>query len=91
MKYRILLRITEWLERKMQRSADYSRNDPEWNELQNEVNALKRELRQREAPTMRRALTALGLIATLGLAVVGLVEIFPIIRTLTAWQAGCFG
>ncbi|HGE2118428.1 hypothetical protein [Pseudomonas aeruginosa] len=40
---------------------------------------------------MRRALTALGLIATLGLAVVGLVEIFPIIRTLTAWQAGCFG
>ncbi|HIE0838046.1 TPA: hypothetical protein ACXJOU_000668 [Pseudomonas aeruginosa] len=47
MKYRILLRITEWLERKMQRSADYSRNDPEWSELQNEVNALKRELRQK--------------------------------------------
>ncbi|EPG5770604.1 hypothetical protein PA15_0327620 [Pseudomonas aeruginosa HB15] len=40
---------------------------------------------------MRRALTALGIIAALGLAVVGLVEIFPIVRTLAAWQAGCFG
>lgn len=40
---------------------------------------------------MRRTLTALGIIAALGLAVVGLVEIFPIIRTLAAWQTGCFG
>ncbi|MFU2754504.1 hypothetical protein ACM7N0_11950 [Pseudomonas aeruginosa] len=40
---------------------------------------------------MRRALIALGIIAALGLAVVGLVETFPIIRTLAAWQAGCFG
>ncbi len=38
---------------------------------------------------MRRALTALGIIAALALAVVGLVEIFPILRTLAAWQAGC--
>ncbi len=38
---------------------------------------------------MRRALTALGLIATQGLAVVGLVEIFPMLHTLAAWQAGC--
>ncbi|MFU6984619.1 hypothetical protein [Pseudomonas paraeruginosa] len=40
---------------------------------------------------MRRALTALSIIAALGLAVVLAVEIFPIIRTLAAWQAGCFG
>lgn len=32
-----------------------------------------------------------GAAHALGLAVVGLVEIFPIIRTLAAWQAGCFG
>ena len=37
---------------------------------------------------MRKALTALGIIAVLVLAVVGLVEISPIIRTLAAWQAG---
>ncbi len=47
MSYRILLRITEWLERVMHRSPSYSRNDPEWNELQNEVTALKRDLRQK--------------------------------------------
>ncbi|WP_277608894.1 hypothetical protein [Pseudomonas aeruginosa] len=40
---------------------------------------------------MRRALTALGIIAALGLTVVGLVEIFPILHTLAAWQTGCFG
>ncbi|WBI63808.1 hypothetical protein PALA32_04340 [Pseudomonas aeruginosa] len=38
---------------------------------------------------MRRALTALGIIAALGLATVGLAEIFPILRTLAAWQTGC--
>ncbi|KAJ05571.1 hypothetical protein M003_23410 [Pseudomonas aeruginosa IGB83] len=38
---------------------------------------------------MCRALTALGIIAALGLAVVGLVEIFPMLRTLAAWQVGC--
>ncbi|HHK1327277.1 TPA: hypothetical protein ACQQS5_000657 [Pseudomonas aeruginosa] len=27
--------------------------------------------------------------AALGLATVGLVEIFPILRTLAAWQVGC--
>lgn len=32
-----------------------------------------------------------GIVAALGLAMVGLVEIFPIARTLAAWQAGCFG
>lgn len=47
--------------------------------------------RLREGRAMRRALTALGIIAALGLAVVGLVEIFPIVRTLAAWQTGCFG
>ncbi|WP_208536340.1 hypothetical protein, partial [Pseudomonas aeruginosa] len=46
--------------------------------------------RLREGRAMRRALTALGIIAALGLAVVGLVEIFPIVRTLAAWQTGCF-
>ncbi|EPB6485941.1 hypothetical protein L4O78_001160 [Pseudomonas aeruginosa] len=40
---------------------------------------------------MRKALTALCIIAALGLTVVGLVEIFPIVRTLAAWQTGCFG
>ncbi|HHG5142724.1 hypothetical protein [Pseudomonas aeruginosa] len=40
---------------------------------------------------MRKALTALGIIAALGLAVVLAVEIFPIIRTLAARQTGCFG
>ncbi|HFJ9569090.1 TPA: hypothetical protein ACGWZ8_002720 [Pseudomonas aeruginosa] len=40
---------------------------------------------------MRKALTAIGIIAVLVLAVVGLVEIFPILRTLAAWQTGCFG
>ncbi|HHK0427935.1 TPA: hypothetical protein ACQQIU_006168 [Pseudomonas aeruginosa] len=40
---------------------------------------------------MRKALTALSIIAALGLAVVGLVEVAPIIRTLAAWQTGCFG
>lgn len=40
---------------------------------------------------MRKALTALGIIAALGLAVVLAVEIFPILRTLAAWQAGGFG
>lgn len=38
---------------------------------------------------MRRALTALGIIAALGLAVVLAMEVFPILRTLTAWQVGC--
>ncbi|ETV02093.1 hypothetical protein Q052_02374 [Pseudomonas aeruginosa BWHPSA047] len=33
---------------------------------------------------MRRALTALGLTAVLA------VEVFPILRTLAAWQAGCY-
>ncbi len=45
--------------------------------------------RLREGQAMRRALTALGIIAALGLAVVGLAEIFPILRTLAAWQTGC--
>ncbi|HBP6768974.1 TPA: hypothetical protein L6A97_00525 [Pseudomonas aeruginosa] len=45
--------------------------------------------RAREGRAMRRALTALGIIAALGLTVVGLVEIFPTLRTLAAWQAGC--
>ncbi|HGN3303746.1 hypothetical protein PCP37_09865 [Pseudomonas aeruginosa] len=40
---------------------------------------------------MRRALTALGIIATLGLAVVFAAEVFPILRTLAGWQTGCFG
>ncbi|HHH9296763.1 TPA: hypothetical protein ACP31F_000837 [Pseudomonas aeruginosa] len=40
---------------------------------------------------MRRALTALGIIATLGLAAVFAAEVFPILRTLAAWQTGCFG
>ncbi|BAQ38223.1 hypothetical protein PA257_1605 [Pseudomonas aeruginosa] len=38
---------------------------------------------------MRRALTALGIIAALGLAVVLAMEVFPILRTLAAWQVGC--
>ncbi|CDO83095.1 hypothetical protein PSPA7 2367 [Pseudomonas aeruginosa] len=38
---------------------------------------------------MRRALTALGIIAALGLAAVLAVEVFPILRTLAAWQVGC--
>lgn len=45
--------------------------------------------RAREGHAMRRALTALGLIATLGLAAVFAAEVFPILRTLAAWQAGC--
>ncbi|HGM8206915.1 hypothetical protein [Pseudomonas aeruginosa] len=52
---------------------------------------LEKMAAQRDPATMRRALTALGIIAALGLAMVGLVEIFPIVRTLAAWQAGCFG
>lgn len=47
MKYRILLRITEWLERMMKRLPGYTRNDPDWNELQNDVTALKRDLRRK--------------------------------------------
>ncbi len=39
---------------------------------------------------MRRALTALGIIAALGLAAVLAAEVFPALRTLTAWQAGCY-
>ncbi|MDM1424835.1 hypothetical protein HX134_12530 [Pseudomonas aeruginosa] len=54
-------------------------------------NVSTEQRRAREGQAMRRALTALGIIAALGLAVVGLVETFPIIRTLAAWQAGCFG
>lgn len=38
---------------------------------------------------MRRALTALCIIAALGLAAVFAAEVFPILRTLAAWQAGC--
>ncbi|MDF3932769.1 hypothetical protein [Pseudomonas citronellolis] len=44
---RMLLRATEWLESAMRWHPDYDRNDPEWNELQNEVTALKRDLRQK--------------------------------------------
>ncbi len=40
---------------------------------------------------MRRALTALGIIVALGLAAVFAAEVFPILRTLAAWQTGCFG
>ncbi|WBH21859.1 hypothetical protein PALA1_02330 [Pseudomonas aeruginosa] len=39
---------------------------------------------------MRRALTALGIIAALGLAAVLAAEVFPTLRTLVAWQAGCY-
>ncbi|ERU76921.1 hypothetical protein Q085_04685 [Pseudomonas aeruginosa C20] len=38
---------------------------------------------------MRRALTGVGIIAALGLAAVLAVEVFPILHTLAAWQAGC--
>lgn len=41
---RILLRFTLWLERKMHKQEDFSLNDPEWNELQNKVNAMKRDM-----------------------------------------------
>lgn len=39
---------------------------------------------------MRRALTALGIIAALGLTAVLAVEVFPMLHTLAAWQAGCY-
>lgn len=44
--WRFLLRITEWLERKMHSQPEYSRNDAEWNALQNECNAIKRDIRR---------------------------------------------
>ena len=56
-----------------------------------EIERLDRVAASQEGQVMRRALTALGIIAALGLAVVGLVEILPIVRTLAAWQTGCFG
>ncbi|MGU2073411.1 hypothetical protein ACSETA_10695 [Pseudomonas aeruginosa] len=43
-----------------------------------------------EGATMRRALTALGIIAALGLAAVLAVEVYPILHTLAAWQVGCY-
>lgn len=43
-----------------------------------------------EGEQMRRALTALGIIAALGLAAVLAAEVFPALRTLAAWQAGCY-
>ncbi|ETV41264.1 hypothetical protein ACSETD_09990 [Pseudomonas aeruginosa] len=40
---------------------------------------------------MRKALTALCIIvATLGLVAVFAAEVFPSLRTLAAWQAGCY-
>lgn len=41
-----LLRFSQWLEAKMKAHPDYSRNDPEWVELQNRATALKRDLRK---------------------------------------------
>lgn len=39
-----ILRFVLWLEEKMHADPDYSLNDPEWLELQNEANSLKRQL-----------------------------------------------
>ncbi|MGC8383370.1 hypothetical protein ACP3P8_05265 [Pseudomonas aeruginosa] len=56
-----------------------------------EIERLDRAAASQEGQAMHRALTALGLIATLGLAAVFAAEVFPILRTLAAWQTGCFG
>lgn len=43
-----LLIFVCWLEWRMKRDPDFTLNDPEWNELQNEVNGLKRDLKKKE-------------------------------------------
>jgi hypothetical protein len=34
----------------MKSDPDFTLNNPEWNELQNEVNGLKRDLKKKEPP-----------------------------------------
>lgn len=50
----LLLRLVILIETWMKRAEDYSLNDPEWNELQNEVNAIKNSLRKRPARTIAK-------------------------------------
>lgn len=41
-----LLRLVLWLEKRMHRVDDFSRNDPEWNAIQNDVTSIKNDLRR---------------------------------------------
>jgi hypothetical protein len=54
-----LLRFVLWLERKMHADSDYSLNNPDWLELQNEANSLKRQLKG-ENKRLREALDEIG-------------------------------
>lgn len=41
-----LLRLVIWLEKRMHHVDDFTRNDPEWNAIQNEATSLKNDLRR---------------------------------------------
>lgn len=41
-----LMKLLLWTEKKMHEQPDFTLNDPEWNELQNEANSIKRMLRK---------------------------------------------
>lgn len=42
----MLLKFMLWIEKKMHQQTDFTLNDPEWNELQNEANSIKRMLKK---------------------------------------------
>ncbi|MWK56952.1 hypothetical protein GO594_13275 [Pseudomonas otitidis] len=43
---RLVLWLVLWLEKRMHWVDDFSRNDPEWNAIQNDITSIKNDLRR---------------------------------------------